>query len=112
MAIRPDRQKVADFSIPYYFDPLRFYGSWDAAKTFPDNIDGKKIGLYAGGAQESLLKKHYGGRVEIVGYKNLDQVHADLAAVALIWYLGKPFPPAGFWRAPKASHSSLSAAIT
>jgi ABC-type amino acid transport substrate-binding protein len=96
MAIRPDRQKVADFSIPYYFDPLRFYGSWDAARKFPDEIDGKKIGLYAGGAQESLVKKLYGGRVEIVGYKNLDQVHADLVAGRIDLAFGETIPAGRF----------------
>lgn len=92
MAIRPDRQKVADFSIPYYFDPLRFYGSWDASQKFPDNIDGKKIGLYAGGAQQDLLKKLYGDRVEIVGYKNLDQVHADTVAGRIDLAFGESIP--------------------
>ena len=65
MSIKPEREKVADFSIPYYTDKYVFYARKGSIKNFDADIKGKRVGVYA-------------GVMEPVGYENADQIHADL----------------------------------
>jgi lysine-arginine-ornithine-binding protein len=78
MSIKPEREKVADFSIPYYAGKFVFYGKKGAFKNFAEDIKGKRVGVYAGATQDQYVRKYHAGVLEPVGYENADQIHADL----------------------------------
>ena len=78
MSIKPERAKVADFSIPYYSTKYRFYAKKGSGITVPDGLQGKSVGVYAGATQEQFLNAKFKGVVEPRGYKNIDEIHADL----------------------------------
>jgi lysine-arginine-ornithine-binding protein len=78
MSIKPEREKVADFSIPYYAGKFVFYGKKGAFDNFAEDIKGKRVGVYAGATQDQYVRKYYEGVLEPVGYENADQIHADL----------------------------------
>lgn len=78
MTIKPEREKVADFSVPYYLGPSAFYAKKGTVKDLDQEIKGKRIGAYAGSTQAQYLEKKYGGDIEVVGYENADQFNADL----------------------------------
>jgi lysine-arginine-ornithine-binding protein len=98
MSIKPERQKVADFSIPYYAPAYRFYARKGSGITVPDGLKGKKVGVYAGATQEQYLDAKLKGVVEPRGYKNIDQIHADLAAGRIDAALNEAVPAAEFLR--------------
>jgi lysine-arginine-ornithine-binding protein len=78
MSIKPERAKVADFSIPYYDTPSSLFaapGSIGGA----EDLDGKKLGVYGGSTQDSYAQAHFEG-AEIRPYENIDQMSADLKA--------------------------------
>ncbi len=80
MSIKPEREQVVDFTIPYYSDNYRFYGLKGEEVEIPDGLDGKKVGVYAGATEEQFVRAKFGDLVEIRGYENIDQIHADLEA--------------------------------
>ena len=43
MSIKPEREKVADFSIPYYTDKYVFYGKKGSIKDFDNDVKGKRL---------------------------------------------------------------------
>src|SRR5207247_809491 len=45
MSIKPERAKVADFSIPYYSTKYRFYAKKGSGITVPDGLQGKSVGV-------------------------------------------------------------------
>ena len=79
MSIKPEREKVADFSIPYYNTPSVFYAKKGTFANFDADIEGKRVGVYAGATQDQYMKAEYAGVAEAVGYENADQINADLA---------------------------------
>lgn len=101
MSIKPERAKVADFSIPYYSPTYRFYAKKGSGITVPDGLKGKKVGVYAGATQEQYLNAKLKGVVEPRGYKNIDQIHADLAAGRIDAALNEAVPAAEFLRSPQ-----------
>src|ERR1700676_2149413 len=60
MSIKPERAKVAEFSLPYYSDKYRFYARKGSGIAIPDGLKGKTVGVYAGATQEQFLKKKIG----------------------------------------------------
>jgi lysine-arginine-ornithine-binding protein len=98
MSIKPERQKVADFSIPYYSDKYRFYAKKGSGITVPDGLKGKTVGVYAGATQEQFLNKKFAGVVEPRGYKNIDEIHADLVNGRLDAAFNESQPAAEFMR--------------
>ncbi|HEX2137498.1 MAG TPA: transporter substrate-binding domain-containing protein [Microvirga sp.] len=98
MSIKPERQRVADFSIPYYAPTYRFYARKGAVTSVPDGLKGKKVGVYAGATQEQYLNAKLKGVVEPRGYKNIDQIHADLVAGRIDAAFNEAVPAAEFLR--------------
>ncbi len=58
IAVTEESRKVLDFSDPYYRVPARFAAQRDSAlvNLRPELVEGKKIGVVAGGAHEAYLK--------------------------------------------------------
>jgi lysine-arginine-ornithine-binding protein len=79
MSIKPERQKVADFSIPYYNDRSVVFARKGTLKKIPDDLDGKTVGVYAGATQDMYVRKNF-PHVSVRGYENIDQITADLRA--------------------------------
>jgi lysine-arginine-ornithine-binding protein len=101
MSISADRQKVADFSIPYYVDKNVFYGKTGSIKNIPADLKGKKVGLYAGSVQDQYIRTKYAGVVEVVGYENADQFHADLVNGRIDLAFGELLPAKIFLASPQ-----------
>lgn len=80
MSIKPERRKVALFSTPYYNENYRFYGQSASGVMVPDGLKDKRVGVYAGATEEQFVKAKFGELVEIRGYENIDQIHADMEA--------------------------------
>lgn len=78
MSITEERQKVVDFSIPYYDTPSKFAARKDSGYDV-SAIDGKNVGVYAGSIQDDYLQREYPG-INIRGYDNFDQITSDLVA--------------------------------
>jgi lysine-arginine-ornithine-binding protein len=79
MSIKDERKRVADFSIPYYNGPSAVFARSGTLKSIPGDLKGKSVGVYAGSTQDSFARSHFPG-VTIRGYKNVDQITADLRA--------------------------------
>jgi polar amino acid transport system substrate-binding protein len=82
MYIKPDRQKVVDFTQPYYG-----YGEGLAvSKGNPLNIhtdkdlSGKRVGLQEGAAYLEWFQKNMGGQIDFRIYKNIPEMTIDLDA--------------------------------
>jgi lysine-arginine-ornithine-binding protein len=78
MSITEEREKVVDFSIPYYDTPSKFAARKGSGIDL-DALDGKTVGVYAGSIQDDYIQREYPG-VEIRGYDNIDQIASDLVA--------------------------------
>lgn len=78
MSIKPEREKVADFSIPYYATPTSFFGAADRDLSPPDGLNGLTLGVYGGSTQHSYAEANFDGAA-IRQYENIDQMGADLA---------------------------------
>jgi lysine-arginine-ornithine-binding protein len=79
MSIKPERQKVADFSLPYYNVASAVFAKKGALSAIPADLDGKKVGVYGGATQDSYARTHFTG-VEVRPYKSVDLMSADLVA--------------------------------
>jgi len=79
MSIKPEREEVADFSIPYYTGPSAFFAPTGVAGEAAAWVEGKTIGVYAGATQDSYMRANFPGAT-VRGYENIDQITADLAA--------------------------------
>jgi lysine-arginine-ornithine-binding protein len=101
MSIKPEREKVADFSIPYYTDKYAFYAKKGSIKDFDNDIKGKKVGVYAGATQDQYVRKHYAGILEPVGYENADQIHADLVNGRIDLAFNEQLPAKDFMGKPE-----------
>jgi lysine-arginine-ornithine-binding protein len=81
ISITPERQKVVDFSLPYYNTANRFIAKKGTAITFSrEGLKGKTVGVYAGSTQDKYLQAKYAGDVTVRGYQRVDQITADLVA--------------------------------
>jgi lysine-arginine-ornithine-binding protein len=81
LLINEERQKILDFSIPYQATSYRFVGPKGLnIDISPEQLKGKRIGVYAGSAQEKYLKREYGDTVKLAGYQTIDQIMSDLTA--------------------------------
>lgn len=101
MSIKPEREKVADFSIPYYAGKFVFYGKKGAFKNFAEDIKGKRVGVYAGATQDQYVRKYHAGVLEPVGYENADQIHADLVNGRIDLAFGEQQPAIEFMNSPQ-----------
>jgi ABC-type amino acid transport substrate-binding protein len=79
MSIKPEREEVADFSIPYYTGPSAFFAPSGTTAAADVWVEGKTIGVYAGSTQDAYMRANFAG-AEVRGYENIDQIGADLAA--------------------------------
>ena len=74
-------RQVVDFTIPYYSDnlPLSMGAERRRGCDVPDGLDGKKrrASMPARRRSSSCVSK-FGDLIEIRGYENIDQIHADL----------------------------------
>ena len=80
MSITPERAAAGLFSKPYLADQFRFYGPKGHDIAFPEGLDGKRVGVFAGSSGEQFIKARWGDKVETSPYQNIDQVNADLDA--------------------------------
>jgi lysine/arginine/ornithine transport system substrate-binding protein len=101
MSIKPEREKVADFSIPYYTDKYVFYGKKGSIKDFDNDVKGKRVGVYAGATQDQYVRKYYAGVMEPVGYENADQIHADLVNGRIDLAFNEQLPAKDFMAKPE-----------
>src|SRR5438477_10612178 len=108
MSIKPEREKVADFSIPYYAEKYVFYAKKGSIKDIPNDIKGKKIGVYAGSTQEQYLRKYYPNDVEPVGYENADQINADLMNGRIDLAFGEQLPAKEFLASPQGQDFEIA----
>lgn len=82
MYIKPERQKVVDFTQPYYSfgeglavakgNPLNVHGLKD--------LEGRTLGLQEGSAMLQWAQKNLGDKVKIKIYKNIPEMTMDLDA--------------------------------
>ena len=79
MSIKPEREEVADFSIPYYTGPSAFFAPLGTAGEAALWVEGKTIGVYAGSTQDNYMRTNFAGAT-VRGYENIDQLSADLSA--------------------------------
>lgn len=79
MSIKPEREKVADFSIPYYFTPTAVFARKGTLSDIPADLAGKTLGVYGGSTQDHYARANFEG-VELRTYQNIDQMTADLVA--------------------------------
>jgi lysine/arginine/ornithine transport system substrate-binding protein len=101
MNIKPEREEVADFSIPYLTDKFVFYARKGSIKDFENDIKGKRVGVYAGATQDEYVRKNYEGILEPVGYENADQIHADLVNGRIDLAFGEQLPAKDFLAKPE-----------
>jgi lysine-arginine-ornithine-binding protein len=111
MSIKPEREKVADFSLPYYSDKAVFYAKKGAIKDFDADIKGKKVGVYAGAVQDQYIRAKYAGILEPVGYENADQIHADLVNGRIDLAFGEQLPAKDFLAKPEGQDFEIVGAI-
>lgn len=80
MSITDERQKVVDFSLPYYNTPSKFVAPKDSSFDIsPSGLAGKAVGTYAGSTQDDYLQAKFSDAT-VRGYENIDQIAADLVA--------------------------------
>jgi lysine-arginine-ornithine-binding protein len=79
MSIKPERQKVADFSLPYYNVASAVFAKKGSLKAVPADLSGKKVGVYGGATQDLYARAHFDG-AEVRPYENIDLMSADLVA--------------------------------
>jgi lysine/arginine/ornithine transport system substrate-binding protein len=111
MSIKPEREKVADFSIPYYAGKFVFYGKKGAFKDFAQDIKGKRVGVYAGATQDQYVRKYHAGELEPVGYENADQIHADLVNGRIDLAFGEQMPANEFLASPAGADFEVAGPV-
>jgi lysine-arginine-ornithine-binding protein len=120
MSIKPERAKVADFSIAYYDGPSAVFAKKGAISAIPAGLDGKSVGVYAGATQDGFARTNFAGAT-VRGYENVDQITADLRAgridamfieqLAGMEFLGKPEGAEFEMLQPSFSDKSLGAGV-
>ena len=111
MSIKPEREKVADFSIPYYAGKFVFYGKKGVFKNFAEDIKGKRVGVYAGATQDQYVRKYHAGELEPVGYENADQIHADLVNGRIDLAFGEQMPANEFLASPQGKDFAVAGPV-
>jgi ABC-type amino acid transport substrate-binding protein len=99
MSIKPEREEVADFSIPYYTGPSAFFAPTGTEGEAAVWVDGKTIGVYAGSTQDSYMRANFAGAT-VRGYENIDQMSADLVAGRLDGMFVEELAGLGFLSSP------------
>ena len=79
MSIKPEREEVADFSLPYITGPSAFFAPAGTEGDAGPWVEGKTIGVYAGSTQDGFMRANFPGAT-LRGYENIDQMSADLVA--------------------------------
>lgn len=79
MSIKPERQKVVDFSLPYYNVASGVFAKKGILSAVPADLNGKKVGVYGGATQDIYARKNFPG-VDVRPYKSVDLMSADLIA--------------------------------
>jgi ABC-type amino acid transport substrate-binding protein len=79
MSIRPEREEVADFSIPYTYGPSSVFAPAGTISEIPADLEGKVVGVYGGSTQDAYAQANFPG-AEVRGYENIDLMMADLEA--------------------------------
>jgi polar amino acid transport system substrate-binding protein len=79
IAPTPQARQRADFTDPYYRTPARFVARVDSpiSDVRPETVEGKKIAVVAGTAQEAFLKEMF-TEAEVKSYPNDDAARAAL----------------------------------
>lgn len=80
MSITADRQKVIDFSAPYYDTPAVLVGAKDAPDyAGPDSVAGKTIGVQQSTIHQPYAEAHFtDSRIKV--YQTQDEANNDLAS--------------------------------
>ena len=76
MAVTPDRAKVVDFSVPYYYSGAQLVVQKDSKFTSPEDLKGKIIGVVTGTTFEKDAEKLGAGKVNL--YKDDTQTLTEL----------------------------------
>ena len=79
MSIKPERAKVADFSIPYYSVSSAVFAETGSVEDVPGDLDGRNVGVYGGSTQDQYARDAFEG-ASIRPYENIDQMSSDLVA--------------------------------
>lgn len=81
MSITPERQKVINFSKPYYYTDAMFVGAKGVKLDLsPAGMRGKTIGVQSSTVNASFVMKRYGQSASIKYYNTQDELNADMAA--------------------------------
>ncbi|GEK73269.1 MULTISPECIES: transporter substrate-binding domain-containing protein [Halomonas] len=79
MSITAARQRVIDFSEPYYFTPGAFVAAEDLTLAGPDDLDGKVLGVQAATTNATYARRALRDQVgDIRLYDQAEQVNRDL----------------------------------
>lgn len=77
MSIKEERERVADFSLPYYATPTAFFGPEGSDIDPPEGLSNQVMGVYGGSTQQDFAEKNYPD-LTLRQYENIDQMGADL----------------------------------
>ncbi|MEM7567402.1 MAG: transporter substrate-binding domain-containing protein [Pseudomonadota bacterium] len=78
MSITPEREAVADFSLPYFEVGDAFAAPVGNVQTFPDDLNGGTVGGYDASANVREYLEENFPEFEFRGYQRFDQIAADL----------------------------------
>ncbi|MGQ7249726.1 transporter substrate-binding domain-containing protein [Halomonas sp. V046] len=79
MSITEARQKVIDFSVPYYFTPGAYVAASELSIAIPDGLDGKVLGVQSATTNATYARRALRDTgVEVRLYDQAEQVNRDL----------------------------------
>lgn len=107
MSIKPERQRVADFSIPYYSVASAVFAAKGALKNVPADLGGRKLGVYGGSTQDQYARANFAD-VDIRPYENIDQMSADLVAGRIDAMFVESLPGQEFLARPEGAPYELA----
>ncbi|HSH43069.1 MAG TPA: transporter substrate-binding domain-containing protein [Arenicellales bacterium] len=97
MSITEERDKVIDFSDPYYYTRGAYVASADMDLEVPDGLDGKILGVQAATTHAAFAREALGNSgVEIKIYDTQEQANRDLLAGRVDVVLADQIPMAEF----------------
>lgn len=104
MSITEERDKVIDFSDPYYYTRGAYVASKDMDLTVPEGLDGKILGVQGATTHAAFARDALGDTgVEIKIYDTQEQANRDLLAGRVDVVLADQIPMAEFVERDEAS---------
>jgi len=104
MSITEERDKVIDFSDPYYYTRGAYVASKDMGLNIPDGLDGKILGVQGATTHAAFARDALGDTgVEVKIYDTQEQANRDLLAGRVDVVLADQIPMAEFVERDEAS---------